>query len=110
MYLPALVPPIVMPGFSSSPRIRRPPRIVTPNPPAPEQPKALAVPASDSAGFHDKRARLPILPDRAEPDPQKSIRHGHFRVLHGPLENAGWVARCEYFKLKSRTTPKPHGK
>src|SRR5450756_745702 len=58
------------------------------NLPAPEQTKALAVPADDSGGLHDEHSGLPAVPDGAQPSPQDAISRGQFWALHGALQDA----------------------
>src|SRR5688572_28490340 len=42
------------------------------------------------------------LPDRAQPDPQQSIRWGQLRVLHGAVKDSDLVAQGENLHLKRR--------
>ena len=46
------------------------PRLTVSDLPAPEQPKAFPVPADNGRRFDDKKAGLPVVPDRAQPSPQ----------------------------------------
>jgi hypothetical protein len=83
----------------------RPPRSATPNFPAPEQAKALAVPADHGGGLDEEDTGPPIVPDGAEPSPQQSIRRGEFRTLDGALQNTELVAERQDFQLQRRTAP-----
>jgi hypothetical protein len=57
--------------------------------------KAFAVPAQDGGGFDNENAGLLALPDRAERDPQQSIRIREFQAFHGALKDADLVAQHE---------------
>lgn len=76
------------------------------NLPAPEQTKALAMPANDSGGLHDERTGLPTLPDAAEPRPQDTISRGQFWALHGALQDTDLMTERKNLELKRGTAPK----
>ena len=73
--------------------------------PGPEQAKAFPVPANDGRGFDDTDAGLPVVPGRAQPSPQQSIRRGQFRSLDGALKNAELMAESEDLELQRRAAP-----
>jgi len=81
----------------------RPPRLAVSDLPGPEEAEALAVPADDGRRLDDEDAGLPVVPDRAQPGPQQSIRRGQFGSLDGALQNAKLMAESEDLELKRRT-------
>ena len=73
--------------------------------PGPEEARAFQVPADDGRGFDDIDAGLPVVPDRAQPGPQPSIRRGQFGSLEGGLPNAEWMAEREDLELQGCAAP-----
>src|SRR5258705_7365044 len=84
----------------------RSPRLTVADLPGPKQTKAFPVPADDGRGLDDKDAGLPVLPDGAQPGPQRAIRRGQFGSFDGALENAELMAESEDLELKHRTAAK----
>jgi len=63
------------------------------------------MPADDRVGFEDEDTGLPVIPDRAEPGPDKPVS-GQFRALHGALQHAYLRAQREDLQLKG-SSPRP---
>ena len=76
------------------------------NPPAPEQTKALTLPADDCRSLDDGNAGFPAVPDRGDPGPEKAVRGGQLGAFYGALEEADLMAQGEDLQLKGGTSPK----
>ena len=72
----------------------------------PEQAKALAMPADHRRRLHEGGTRLPILPDRRQPGPQKPISGRQLRPLHRPRQNTEPMTKGQNLKLNRRATAK----
>ena len=62
------------------------------NLPAPEQAKALSLPADNRGGLNNGNARFPTVPDRGQPRPDSAIRGGQFGSLDRALEDTDLMA------------------
>ena len=81
-------------------------RVSPSNLPCPEQAKALAMPADHRRRLHEGGTRLPILPDRRQPGPQKPISGRQLRPLYRPRQNTEPMTKGQNLKLKRRATAK----
>ena len=84
----------------------RSPRPPPPNLPRPEESEALAMPPDHRRRLHDGGTRLPILPGRRQPGPQKPISGRQLRPLHRPLQNTELMTKGHNLILKRRATAK----
>ena len=64
------------------------------------------MPIKDCGGFDDEDPGLPILPDRTEPCPQKTVRRRQLRPLNGALKDSDLVAQRENLQLQRSTAAK----
>jgi hypothetical protein len=71
--------------------------------PGPKQSKAFPVPADDGRRLNEKETGPPIVPDLAQPSPQKSIGRGEFGPLDGALQNPELMTKGEDFQLQGGT-------
>jgi hypothetical protein len=67
------------------------------------------MPADDSRSFDEEDICPPIVPDGAQPGPQKSIRSGELGPLHGAMKNAELMAERQDFKMQSCAAPQRGG-
>ena len=89
---------------------RGPPGLTLSNFLSPEQAKALAMPIEDGRGLNEEERGPPVVPDLAQPSPQKSIGRGEFRPFDGTLQNTELVAERQDFQLQCHTTAEGGGK
>jgi hypothetical protein len=76
------------------------------NPPAPEQAKALKLPADVCGSLDDGNAGFSAVPDRGDPGPEEAVRGGQRGAFYGALEAADLMAQGEDLQLKGGTSPK----
>jgi len=62
------------------------------NLPAPEQAKALPLPADHRSGPDDGNVGLPAVPDQGEPCPEKAVSGAQLRALDRALQHADLMA------------------
>jgi hypothetical protein len=67
------------------------------------------MPAYDGGSFDEEDICPPIIPDGAQPGPQKSIRRGEPRPLYRSVKNAELMAERQDFKLQSCAAPQRGG-
>jgi len=87
-------------------RHRRAARFPMANLPAPEQAKALTLPANHRGGLDDGNARFPTVPDRGQPRPETAVRGGQFGALDRALQDTDLMAQGEDLQLEGDAGPK----